>query len=88
MKYIRNRSLDFICFIIIVISISVALGILPIMLVLGKASVLFSNPILANEQLELEETADQYELIDDVKEDLNFIDYDEELDFEWNVIDI
>lgn len=88
MKYIRNRSLDFICFIIIVLSISVALGILPIMLVLGKASVLFSNPILANEQLELEETADQYELIDDVKEDLNFIDYDEELDFEWNVIDI
>ena len=43
---------------------------------------------MANEQLELEETVDQYELVDNVKEDLNFIDYDEELDFEWDVIDI
>ena len=65
---------------------------LSIILLILMASVLFSNPILANEQFELEDTVEEivelYESVDDVKEDFEFIDYDEELDFEWDVIDI
>ncbi len=54
---------------------------LSIILLILMASVLFSNPILANEQFELEDTVEeiveQYESVDDVKEDFEFIDYDE-----------